>query len=146
MKPATIRRFDVFYLAWVALTVVDFFLRKDAYIAKAAAASSQQSGSGGAVLGSTFVTVVFALWVLFLVLMWFLVSIKRSIVAKWIIVVLALIGLFGIPALFNQGLNSATILGVLMILASLGASISLFGAEANGWFGRPPVAEPATED
>jgi hypothetical protein len=141
MKPATIRRFDMFYLAWVALTVVDFLLQHGAYVAQVNAAAAQS----GIVLGTTFVTVAFGIWTLFMLLLWYLVSHKRSVVAKWIIVVLVVLGVFGVPTLFEHALTTAGIASVLALLVSVVAAWSLFGPEAKAWFAGDGPAEPVEE-
>jgi hypothetical protein len=140
MKPATIRRFDIFYLAWVALVVVDFFLQHDAYVAQV---SAQGSGSG-VVLGSTFVNILFGVWVLVMLLLWYLVSRKRSVIAKWLIVALTIFNVFAVP--FDDVLTAPAIVTWLTLLASVVASYSLFGASANAWFSGASAGEAASAD
>lgn len=142
MKPASIRRFDVFYLAWVALTVIDFFLQRDAYVAQVDAAAR----GSGAMLGSSFVIVIFVIWVLFMLLLWWLVSARHSVIAKWIIVLLTIIGVFGVPDLFRHGLTTPVIVALLMLVASVGAAYSLFTPGAKAWFARTTPVEPGTDD
>lgn len=142
MKPASIRRFDIFYLAWVALTVVDFFLQRAAYVAQVDAAAQ----GGGLMLGSSFVTVVFVVWVLFMLLLWWLVSSRHSVVAKWIIVLLAIIGIFGVPDLFRHGFTTPVIVALLMLIASVAAAYSLFTPGAKAWFAGTAPAEPTADE
>jgi hypothetical protein len=142
MKPATIRRFDFFYLAWVLLTVVDFFLQHDAYVEQV----DSQANSSGMVLGDTFVTVLFIVWFVFMLLLWFLVSRKRSVVAKWIIVVLTLASVFGVPNIFHHALTAPAIVALLSLVASVMAAYSLFGSQARAWFSGPVAEESAASD
>lgn len=142
MKPATIRRFDLFYLAWVVLTIVDFFLQRDAYVAQVDAAAT----NGGIVLGSSFVTIVFVIWLLVMLLLWWLVSARRSAIAKWVIVVLVLLSVFGVPNLFRHALTATAIVEVIMLLVSVAAAYSLFGAEARAWFTGTAPAAPSEDD
>lgn len=140
MKPATIRRFDLFYLAWVVLTVVDFFLQRDAYVAQVDA----QASASGVALGATYVVVLFAIWILVMLLLWFMVSRKRSVVAKWIIVALTLLGVFGVPNVFSHALTLPGIVALLSLVVSVVASYSLFGAQAKAWFSGTAPDETAS--
>jgi hypothetical protein len=138
MKPATIRRFDVFYLAWVALVVIDFVLQHDAYVAQV----SEQGSGSGVVLGTTFVNVLFGVWILVMLLLWYLVSRKRSVIAKWLIVLLTLVNVFAVP--FHDVLTLPAIIAWLTLLASVVASYSLFGVNAKAWFSGASAAEAAS--
>lgn len=142
MKPASISRFDLFYLAWVALTIVDFFLQRGAYIAQV----DQAAKGGGVMLGSSFVTVVFVVWVLFMLLLWWLVSSRHSVVGKWIIVVLAIIGVFGVPDLFRHGFTTPVIVALLMLVTSVAAAYSLFAPGAKEWFAGATPSEPPSDE
>jgi hypothetical protein len=140
MKPATIRRFELFYLAWVALIIIDFFVQHDAYVGQV---SAQGSGSG-VMLGSTFVNGLFVVWVLVMLLLWFLVAHKRSVIAKWIIVALTILNVFAVP--FRDVLTVPAIIAWLTLLVSVGASYSLFGARARTWFSEEPAGEDASAE
>ncbi len=142
MKPATIGRFDLFYLAWIGLTVVDFFLQRDAYNAQVSDAAT----GTGFIPGSGFVIGVFVVWTLFLVLLWWLVSRKRSVVAKWIVVALAVVNFVSVPSLLRSALSPPAIVSWLILVVSVVAALSLFGAGAKAWFAGNVPAEPATGD
>ena len=138
MRPESIRRFDIFYLGSLALSVVDFFLERDAVVAQAEA----QSRAANVSLGGGFVTGAFVFWMALLLLLWFLASHKRSGVAKWIIVLLAVIGLWGVPGLVTGAFTTAKIVSLLSFVLSWVAIYFLFRPDAKGWFAGLSAAEP----
>ncbi|MGZ3197388.1 MAG: hypothetical protein ACXWJC_12530 [Croceibacterium sp.] len=146
MKPATIRRFDLFYLAWVALTVIDFLIRRDTYVSQIDDAASGSGAGNGFILGSTFVTVTFAVWTLVLLLLWYLVSQKRSTIAKWIVVLLVLLGIFSLPDFFRHAFAATEIVSLLGFITSVVAAYSLFGPGAKAWFAGETPLDPAATD
>jgi hypothetical protein len=77
MRPESIRRFDMFYLGSVALTVVDFMIQHDAVVAQ----MESQSQAARLSLGAGVVNGAFAVWIAFMVLLWFLAAHRRSNVA-----------------------------------------------------------------
>ena len=139
MRPESIRRFDMFYLGSVALTAVDFMLQHDAVVAQ----MESQSQAAQVSLGAGFIDGAFALWIAFLVLLWFLAAHRRSNVAKWLIVLLAVINLWGVPALVTGGFTTAKIVSLMSFVLSWAAVYFLFRADAKAWFGKSPADEPA---
>jgi len=146
MKPATIRPFDLFYLAWVALTVIDFLLRRDTYVSQIDNAASGSGAGSGFILGSTFVTGTFVAWTLVLLLLWYLVSQKRSAIAKWIVVLLVLLGIFTVPDFFRHAFTATEIVSLLGFITSVVAAYSLFGPGAKAWFAAETPIDPAATD
>jgi len=142
MKPATIRRFDLFYLAWVALTIVDFLIQRDVYVGEVQAAAT----GGGMIPGPSFVTGVFVVWTLVMLLLWFLVSRKRSTIARWVIVAIVILGFFGISSLLQRALDAVAIIGWLMLVVSVISAVCLFGGGAKAWFGGKAPVEPVAGD
>ena len=138
MRPESIRRFDIFYLGSLALSVLDFFLERDAVVAQAEA----QSRAANVSLGSGFVTGAFVFWMALLLLLWFLASYRRSGVAKWIIVLLALIGLWGVPGLITGAFTAARIVSLLSFVLTWVAIYFLFRPDAKAWFAGSSAAEP----
>jgi hypothetical protein len=145
MRPESIRRFDMFYLGSVALSVVDFVLEHDAVMAQTEA----QSRAAQVSLGAGFVNGGFAVWTALMVLLWFFAAHRRSNVAKWIIVLLAVIGLWGLPALVTGSFTTAKIVSLLSFMLSWVAVYFLFRADAKAWFGKSEsdgAAAPVGED
>lgn len=142
MRPDSIRRFDLFYLGSLALSVIEFVINYHAVVASVearTAAAGMQMGAGLAI-GSFVVGMAISL------LLWFLVSRKRLVIAKWIIVLLFVLGLFGVPALVSGGLTVAKGLSLLAELSSAVAIFYLFRPDARAWFAGEAPAEAAAGD
>lgn len=142
MRPESIRRFDLFYLASLALSVVDFVLGRDAVVAQMEA----QSKAAKLSLGGGFVTGLFVFWIALMLLLWFLASHKRSNIAKWIIVLLAVVSLLGVPGLVTGAFTAARIVSLLSFVLSWIAVYFLFRADARAWFGAGAPAGPPAAD
>jgi hypothetical protein len=131
MKPESIRRFDMFFLASLALLAIGFFITFDATVRSIAA----QTAAQGLQVGSGFVVGLFAAVLAINLLLWFLVSRKRVAIAKWLIVALLLIDLFGLPSLLSGGLTAPRMISLLRIALEAVAVALLFQADAKAWFG-----------
>lgn len=139
MRPESIRRFDMFYLGSVALSVVDFVLEHDALMTR----METQSQAAKVSLGAGFVNGLFAVWIAFMLLLWFLASHKRVNIAKWIIVLLVVISLWGLPGLVVGTFTTAKIISLLSFMLSWVAVYFLFRPDAKTWFAASPADEIA---
>jgi hypothetical protein len=130
MKPESIRRFDLFFLASLALLAVGFFISFDATVASIQA----QTAAKGLQVGSGFVVGLFVVVLAINLLLWFLVSRKGITIAKWLIVLLVLIDLIGIPSLISGDLTAPKMISLLRIALETVAIAFLFKADAKAWF------------
>ena len=144
MRPESIRRFDLFYLAALALWVLGFVLNYDTLVAQV----ETQSAEAGLPLGSGFAMGVFAVLLAVWLLLWFLVSRKRVGIAKWVIVLLFVIDLFDLPALVSGEMSVLRIIPLLVLLLRAAAIFYLFQPDSKAWLTRDDAepAEPVQSD
>lgn len=134
MKPESIRRFDMFFLASLALLAVGFFITFDATVR----AMQAQTAAQGVEVGSGFVLALFAAVLAIDLLLWFLVSRKGVAIAKWLLVALLVIDLFGLPSLLSGGLTTPRMISLLRIALEAVAVALLFRPDAKTWFAGTP--------
>lgn len=137
MRPQSIRRFDLFYLASLALSVLGFALGYDAVVRQVEA----QSAQAGVPLGAGFAIGTFAVIFAIGLLLWFLVSRKRVGIAKWIIALLFIIDLLDLPAIVMGEMTVLRILALLTLVLRAVAVVYLFHPDTKAWLARDP-AEP----
>jgi hypothetical protein len=139
MKPESIRRFDLFFLASLALLVVGFFISFDASVA---AIQAETAARGAQVGGSGLAIGLFVVVLAIELLLWFFVSRKGVSIAKWLLVVLLIIDLFGLPSLVSGALTAPKIVSLLRIALEAVAIAFLFKADARAWFGGASDEDP----
>jgi hypothetical protein len=142
MRPESIRRFDMFYLGSVALMVLGFVISFDAAVASIQA----QTAAKGVQVGAGFTIGIFAAVLLIDLLLWFLISRKRMALAKWLLVLLVIVDLYGVPALFSGALTPPKMISLLRIVLDAVAVAFLFAADAKAWLTRGPTEEPGDPD
>jgi hypothetical protein len=138
MRPASIRRFDMFYLASLALLAIGFFISFDATVASVAA----QTAAKGLEVGTGFTVGLFAVVLAIELLLWFLVSRKGVAIAKWVLVLLVILDIFGLPALIAGTLSAPKMISLLRFVLEAAAVAFLFRADAKAWFAGTPTDEP----
>ena len=141
MKPASIRRFDLFYLASLALLAAGFFISYDATVETLRAQSAEQ----GLEVGAGFAIGLFVVLLAIDLVLWFLVSRKGVSVAKWLLVVLLIIDLFGVPSLLSGEFGAEKALSLLRIALEAVAITFLFQSDAKAWFGGSPADDGESE-
>jgi hypothetical protein len=129
MRPESIRKFDLFYLASIALSVLGFFLSYDAVVADVEA----QSAAAGLQMGSGMAIGSFVFGLVLYLLLWFLVSHRRVAIARWLIVLLFLVNLISAPALFAGGFTLVKAVAVLSLVLSAVAIYYLFQPQTKAW-------------
>jgi hypothetical protein len=145
MRPQSIRRFDLFYLAALALSLLAFLLGYDDIVASVEAESS----AAGLQMGANVAIGTFIFGMVLYLLLWFLVSRRRVGIARWIIVLLFLVNLTGVRAIFTAGLTVQNAISLLSLLLSAVAIYYLFRPETAAWLdGRSesPDASPVEPD
>jgi hypothetical protein len=135
MRPASIRRFDLFFLASLALLAAGFFIGFDATVESIQA----QTAGKGLQVGGGFAIGLFSVVLAIDLLLWFLVSRKGVGVAKWLLVVLLIIDLFGLPSLLGDGLTVLKMMSLLRIALEAVAIAFLFTGDAKAWIGGSPA-------
>jgi len=136
MKPMSIRRFDLFYLASIALSVVTYVLSYGPMVASVQA----RTVVAGMQLGAGTVIATMVLSVGLSLLLWFFASQRRAVVAKWIIVAFFVLGLTGIPGLIAGEWTLLKTLSALNLLLEAVAIFYLFQPDAKAWFAERNVA------
>ena len=143
MQPDSIRKFTLFYLASLVVSLVATFVGYDVLTAQAEA----QAAASGVAIGSGAIIGGIAFYVAITLLLWFLVARKGFSVAKWIVVLLFLYTVVtSISGVFVGGLAVHEGLALLAIVLQAAAVYFLFQADAKAWFSRERAAEASPED
>ncbi|WP_019517192.1 hypothetical protein [Sphingomonas sp. Mn802worker] len=132
-RPASIVTFERLYLASLAVSLIAWAV--DWPNMQARLASNPQTKPFGWML-----FVMLGLNVVVTLLLWFFTTRRASVVAKWIVVVLAGLSalrfLFNLPALLGGAISATSlILSVLTTGLSIAAAAMLFRIDARAWFG-----------
>ena len=136
MRPASIQMFDKLYLGSLVVGLINFVLFFDDMVAMT------QGDLAEIGMGSGFMIGVFVFGISISLLLWYFISRRASKVAKWILVVLTIWGLIGIPA--TLALPTVQMLMSLLATAlSLGSIYFLFTPDAKAWFDGDSTADPS---
>jgi hypothetical protein len=149
MRPESIRRFDMFYLGSIALSVVGYLVSYNAMVSQMearTAAAGMQLGSG-VVIGTIVLSTAISL------LLWYLASRKGIDIAKWIIVLFFVLGLLsslgiaGSPGLLSGNWTLLRTLSALVLLLEAAAVYYLFQPDAKAWFAgtKGDVSDPSQD-
>ncbi|WP_375270204.1 hypothetical protein [Sphingomonas sp.] len=138
-RPASIRRFEQWYLAGIALSLIGWAIDWT-WMQERLAADPRTAGFGW-MLG-----VMLVLNVAVSLLLWFLTARRGSVVAKWIVVVLAGLSvarlLVDLPALLEGAMSVVSFaVGAATTLVNVVAAVLLFRADARAWFGEDVTGE-----
>ena len=130
MRPDSLRKFDMFYLAAILIGVASSLMNYDATLEAAATQLSEAGlqGYAGTVMAITL-GVIFA----FNMLLWFLVSRLRIGFVKWLILLIVLFSVANKLLGISQGVN-VSITDVLSVLLKAIAVSFLFRADTKEWF------------
>ena len=142
MQPESIRKFTLFYLGSLVVSLVATFVGYDVLMAQLDA----QSAATGLAMGSGTVMAGIVLNVAITLLLWYLVARKGFVIAKWIIVLFFLFTLVtSISGIFAGGLAVHEGLSLLAIVLTAAAVYFLFQPDAKAWFAGDRATAP-TED
>ena len=133
MRPNAIRWFDRLMLAVFALSVLGGALNYPAARAQLA------SNAASARLGSGFLIGIMALTLGIILLFWYLIARRASNVAKWIWIVLFVIGLAMLPSSLGRMVQTdlgpvKETLGLINAVLQGVAIFMLFRPDARAWF------------
>ena len=131
MQPESIRKFTLFYLGSMVVSLVATFVGYDILTAQLEA----QSAATGLSVNSGTIVAGIALSVGITLLLWYLVARKGFSIAKWIVVLLFLFTLVtSISGIFAGGLEVHEGLSLLAIVLQAAAVYFLFQPDAKAWF------------
>ena len=131
MQPESIRKFTLFYLGALIVSLVGTFVGYDVLMAQIEA----QSAATGLAMGSGSIIAGIVLNVAITLLLWYLVARKGFVIAKWIIVLFFLFSLLtSISGVFAGGLAVHEGLGLLSIVLTAAAVYFMFQPDAKAWF------------
>ncbi|UVO54167.1 hypothetical protein [Sphingomonas sp. SUN039] len=133
-RPQSIVWFERLYLGAAAVGILNSVVNWSAMQERIAATPNS------AMLPSWFVPATMGVGLLITLLLWFFVARRGSVVAKWIVTVLFVIGLIGVPTLIT-GVSSGLItplqaaFSLVTFAMNAAAVVMLFRPDAKPWFG-----------
>lgn len=129
MRPTSIVLFERLFLLSLAIALVIGFLQYDALVAQVGndPALAQLGWGSGAIL------VVMAISLLIPLLLWYFIARRASNIAKWILVVMTLLGLLFVNLDPGQLGSLAGIASLAVTILQLVAIVLLFRADARAW-------------
>jgi len=134
MKPAAIKQFDWLYLGAFAVTVIQTVLNYDALkleMQSELAATGAQGASDIALIGGLVISLIVTLT------LWFLISVKRVEVVKWLIAIFAAWGAISfLLSVSTSSFDIGSILGAIVAVMNIVAAYLLFTPGAKAWFAR----------
>lgn len=129
MKPHSIKLFDYFYLGGIFLGALAFI----SGFSSAEAELAAQSAENGIAVPPWVLTVGYIVGAAIGLLLWYLVSRRRSTIAKWVIVLFFLFSLSGIGGYLVGPTPLHEVYGLLSLIAQAIAVGLLFRADATRW-------------
>lgn len=139
MKPQSMKLFDYAYLGSIFLGLLQFISGYGTLKAQVAA----QSATSGVALSPLLPMMAYAAFAAVQLLLWFLVSRKRLVVAKWIIVLFFLLSLVSVGSYFAGPMPLYEIYGLLALIAQAVAVAMLFRGDSIRWLnGRDTPGDP----
>ncbi len=129
MKPSSIKLFDYCYLGSIALGFFGFVSGYRSF----KAAFVEVGAESGVALPPILLIGFYVLGAAIGLLLWYLVSVQRLQIAKWIIVLLFLISLIGVGDYFAGQMPLHEIYGLLALIAEAVAVSMLFRSDAIRW-------------
>lgn len=136
MRPASIRKFEILFLASLLTGLIGTLISWNATLAQF------RAGAGGVELSPAILIGVLAVIYAIMLLLWYLIARRASKIAKWILVVFTLISLIGIPALFSPPFTLSKGIELLSNLLQVAAVVFLFLPDARVWFAGDKAGDP----
>ncbi|OYY89735.1 MAG: hypothetical protein B7Y45_10710 [Sphingomonas sp. 28-66-16] len=130
-RPASIVRFELFYLGYVAIGAIGMVLNWSNYQAMPAIQDAN------AAIGSWYLPVVMGLGTLIPVLLWYFVARQASSIAKWIVTAFFVLNLIGVvTSVLTASFPNiiAAVLGIAGTAAYAVAVYLLFRPASSSWF------------
>lgn len=130
MRPQSIRYFDLAYLGSIAISVLGFALNYESFFAQV----QNEMAQSGLEVGHGFAIGTFAFGTAISLALWFLISILRVEIVKWVVIFFFVIGLFGLPAAASQAMSVNGMIGIVSMVLQAVAIYFLFRPDAKAWF------------
>ena len=131
MRPESIRKFDLFYLAAIAIGIASSLLNFEQVVAgmeQQLAASGLNMDATGMVIGSNALGIGVSL------ILWFFASRMRQGWVKWVLLLLLMIQAASIPGALTMGVGTLSITMLIVVLLKAIAIWFLFVPDAKEWF------------
>ncbi|WP_271079005.1 hypothetical protein [Aurantiacibacter sp. MUD61] len=131
MRPDAIRKFDLFFLASVAMGLASGLLNFDAQVAALAQAWTQvglQDQAESFIIGITIVGFAVNM------LLWYLASRKRQGWVKWVLAAFVAFSAVSIVSALASDMGSLSLTGAIALLLKAIATVFLFMPDAKAWF------------
>lgn len=134
IKPPSIARFEQFYWASVILGLINTALNWNT--SRAVLAANPMLANA-----TWFLPLMQIVGLVIAVLLWFFIVRRPSVVAKWVQVVFAAFGAFGLlSALFlvataRAPIGTQVVVGIIANVLYITAAVMLFKPDAKAWFG-----------
>lgn len=144
MRPNSVILFERLYLASLAIMAINFFLSYDGIVAQIQRDPAMERLGWGAGMAISIYAVSLAVSLL----LWFFAAHRRSVIAKWILVIFAVIGVLSLSGTFSTISGTQLIAPLLVTALQVAATILLFRADAKSWFAGngQDEADPAAFD
>ena len=140
MKPTAIKRFDWLYLGAIVLSTVATFINYDSLMAQMEA---ELATSGAEGVSSIALIGGFAFGIVVSLALWFLVSVLRIGLVKWIIALFAAWGAVSfVLSMLQTGFDVSLVLGAIAVIMNVAAAALLFTPEAKAWFASKRSGQP----
>ncbi|WP_340588283.1 hypothetical protein [Erythrobacter alti] len=131
MRPDSIRKFDLFYLASIFISIASTLMNFDTQVA---ALDVRLAELGVVYPAEAFLLITLAFSFAINVLLWFLASRLRLGFVKWIILALVLYSAITMAAGLSMGIGSISITALLNLVLKAIAVSFLFRTDAKEWF------------
>jgi hypothetical protein len=142
MRPPSILMFERLFLASLAVSAASIIIGFDATVDQLA----NEPGTAALGIGGGLLAGIVAFGFAISLLLWFLIAHKASNIAKWILIVLAALGLVSLPAMLTGRWDTVTLLGLGSYALEIAALVYLFRNDAAAWFKGEWHANPTTFD
>ncbi len=141
IRPNSIVWFERLYLGSLVVGAINLVVTFDSAIAdlQTNEAVAEMGWGAGAVLISFAISLAVSL------LIWYFITRKGSVIAKWFMVAFTIIGLLGLGSVFSTLGGLPMVLHVAITALEVAAAAMLFRSDARPWFGSTP-ADPGTGD
>ena len=131
MRPDSIRKFDMFYLASILISIASSLMNFDSQVS---ALEERLADVGVNYSAESFLLITLGFAFAINLLLWFLASRMRLGFTKWIILAFVLYSVATAIAGLSMGLGSVSITGLLNLILKVIAVSFLFRADAKEWY------------
>lgn len=131
MRPDSIKKFDLFFLASIAIAVVQALMN---YETMEAAVGAQLETAGLGSEMSAILPISLAVGFALQLLLWFLISRLRLGWVRWVLLAFVAYRALSIPLAVSSGVASLSITGVIAALLQIIALWFVFQPDAREWF------------